>query len=120
MAWRYAVARQFETHRHWALRLFLVVSGVWFFRVGLFFWIIINGGPVGFDDEKFEGPALTILSFLQYLLPLAVLELYLRTQRGGGAIRRFTVAGALFVLTAAMGVGIVGVASYLVSTGAAV
>ena len=35
LAVRYAIARDFATHRRWALRLFIVVSGVWFFRVGM-------------------------------------------------------------------------------------
>ena len=30
MALRYAMARDFKTHRRWALRLFLVASGSWF------------------------------------------------------------------------------------------
>ena len=32
MALRFAIARDIATHRRWALRLFLVVSGVWFRR----------------------------------------------------------------------------------------
>jgi uncharacterized membrane protein len=36
---RYALAREFDVHRRWALRLFMVVSGVWFFRVGLMLWV---------------------------------------------------------------------------------
>jgi hypothetical protein len=108
IALRYALARQFDVHRRWALRLFLVVSGVWFFRAGLFFWLIINGGPVGFDPHTFTGPALTVLSFAQYLLPLAVLELHLRTRDRAGAIRKFTVAGVLVALTVAMGIGVFG------------
>lgn len=105
MAWRYAVARDFKTHRRWALRLFLVVGGVWFFRVGLMFWLFLNKGPVGFDPETFTGPFLTILAFGQYLLPLAMLEIYLRTQERGGALGRFATAAALLVLTVAMGAG---------------
>jgi tetratricopeptide (TPR) repeat protein len=106
MAWRYAVARQFKAHRRWALRLFLVVGGVWFFRVGLMFWLFLNKGPVGFDPATFRGPFITFLSFAQYLLPLAVLEIYLRSQDRAEAVGRLATAAGLFVLTAAMGVGI--------------
>jgi hypothetical protein len=106
MAWRTAVARQFNTHRRWALRLFLVVGGVWFFRVGLFLWFVVNRGPAGFDPKTFIGPFITFLSFAQYLLPLAVLELYFRAQDRAGAPGRMVMAAALFVLTLAMGVGI--------------
>lgn len=109
LAWRYARARRFDVHREWALRLFMVVSAVWFFRVGLMFWIAINGGPVGFDPKTFEGPALTVLAFAQYLLPLAILEIYLRVQKRGGDVSKLSFAGALALVTMAMGVGIVAV-----------
>jgi tetratricopeptide (TPR) repeat protein len=108
LAWRYAVARDFKTHRRWALRLFLVVSGVWFFRVGLMFWLLLNKGPVGFDPATFQGPFITFLSFAQYLLPLGMLEIYLRTQDRAGAPGRFATGAGLFVLTLVMGLGIVG------------
>lgn len=110
MTLRYALTYEIEVHRRWALRLFLVVSGVWFFRVGLMFWILINGGPVGFDPKTFQGPALTVIAFGQYLLPLAVLELYLYARDRGGASVRLAMAAGLFVLTVAMGVGIFGAA----------
>jgi uncharacterized membrane protein len=106
MALRYALARDFTTHRRWALRLFLVVSGVWFFRVMLMFWIAINGGPAGFDPKTFMGPAIDILSFAQYLLPLAVLEVYLRVQRRGGTGARLATSAVLVLLTIAMAAGI--------------
>ncbi len=106
LALRYALARDFKTHRRWALRLFLVVSGVWFFRVGLMLSFLIFKGPFGFDPKTFQGPFLTFLSFADYLLPLAVLELYLRTQDRPGAARRIAMAVVLFVLTLAMGAGI--------------
>ncbi len=106
VALRYAVARDIKTHRRWALRLFLVVSGVWFFRIGLMLWLTIHNGPVGFDMDTFRGPFLTFLGFAQYLLPLAILEIYLRTQDRAGATGRFVMAATLVVLTITMGVGI--------------
>ncbi|SEN29164.1 Predicted membrane protein [Duganella sp. CF517] len=103
MTVRRALARDFSAHRRWALRLFLCVSGVWFFRVGLMFWLAVNGGPAGFDIDTFTGPFLSFLSFAQYLLPLAVLELYLRC---GGVAARCATALLLAVLTVAMALGI--------------
>ncbi len=108
IAVRFAVARNIVRHRRWALRLFMAVSAVWFFRIGLMAWIILNGGPVGFDPETFTGPFLIFLSFGQYLVPLAILELYLRTQDSAGAAGRFTMAGFLLLATLVMGVGIFG------------
>jgi hypothetical protein len=109
MALRYALARKFSVHRRWALRLFLVVSGVWFFRVGVFFSLMVNQGPFGFDPDTFQGPFLDFMSFAESLLPLAVLELYLRTQDRARASGRIAMAAGLFALTVAMGVGIFGV-----------
>jgi tetratricopeptide (TPR) repeat protein len=106
MALRYALARDFRTHRRWALRLFLVVSGSWFIRIMLFLVFLIFKGPIGFDPATFTGPLLTFLTFGQYLIPLAVLELYFRAQDHHGALQRMAMAGLLFALTLAMGAGL--------------
>ena len=108
IAWRHARARRIDLHRRWALRLFLAVSGVWFFRVGLMFWIVLNRGPVGFDAQTFSGPFLSVLAFAVYvLLPLSVLEAYLRAQHSRNAAARFAMAAtlALLALTTAAGAG---------------
>jgi uncharacterized membrane protein len=113
MAVRHARARNVGLHRRWALRLFMVVSAVWFFRVGIMFWIFVNKGPVGFDPATFQGPFLNCLSFAQYLLPLAVLELYLRAQDRGSVICLIAMATGLLALTVAMSVGIFAAAMIL-------
>ncbi|TDR46597.1 putative membrane protein DUF2306 [Tahibacter aquaticus] len=109
----HARARRLSLHRRWALRLFLAVSGVWFFRVGLMFWIVANQGPVGFDPKTFTGPFLTFLAFAQYLLPLALLELYFRAEASTATYRRLAMAAALAVVTLAIAVGIVAAARIL-------
>jgi len=48
-----------------------------------------------------------------YLLPPAVLELYLCAKESAGPSGRFAMAGGLVVLTALMGVGIFGVATFM-------
>jgi hypothetical protein len=106
LALRYAIARKFSIHRRWTLRLFMVASGVWFFRVGLSLWVFLNNGPVGFDRKTYTGPFITFWSFGQYLLPLAFLELYLRARDRAGAPVRIAMATVLIVLTVALGVGI--------------
>ena len=106
MAWCHARGRRFAAHRRWALRLFLVVNGVWFFRVGLMFWLVVNQRPVGFDPESFEGPFLTFLAFAQFVVPLAVLEMFLRASERGSAPVRIGVATLLCVLTMAMAIGV--------------
>jgi uncharacterized membrane protein len=110
MALRYALARDFKTHRRWALRFFLVVSASWFFRIGFFLSFLIFKGPFGFDPATFRGPFLTFMSFAQFLIPLAVLEIYLRAQDRSGVMRRMATAGMLFVLTLVMVAGLFAVA----------
>lgn len=107
IAWRHARARRVSAHRRWALRLFLAVSGVWFFRIGLMLWIVVHQGPFGFDPKTFTGPFLSFLSFAQFLLPLAVLELYFRTQDHAGARGKWLMSASLAVLTLATIGGIV-------------
>lgn len=106
MALRYALALDFKTHRRWALRLFMVVSASLFIRAGVLLSFFLNHGPLGFNSATFSGPFLTFMSFAQYLVPLAVLEIYLRVQDRAGASGRFAMATGLFVLTLVMGAGI--------------
>jgi uncharacterized membrane protein len=105
MALRYALARDFKTHRRWALRFFLVASGSWFFRLMLFSYMLVFG-PVAFDQATLQGPLFTSISIAQYLVPLAVLEVYLRAKDRGSASARLAAATGLFVLTLAMAAGI--------------
>lgn len=107
-ALRHAVARALDRHRRWALRLYLAVAGAWFFRVGLMFWLLVNRGPVGFDPATFRGPTLVVLAFAQYLLPLALLELYFRAKASRSGAVQLGMATVLAALTLAVTVGIVG------------
>jgi len=109
MALRFAIARDFTTHRRWALRLFVVVSAAWFYRLAFFLTMLVFRGPVGFDPVTFTGPLPTLMSFAQYLVPLAILEIYLRAQDHGSALRRVATAGLLSVLTLAMAAGLLAV-----------
>jgi hypothetical protein len=111
MALRYALARDFKTHRRWAIRLFLVVSASWFLRVGLFLSLVLFKGPFGFDPATFRGPFLTFMTFAQSLFPLAVFEIYLRAQDRPGAFRRMAMAGGLVVLTLGMAAGVFAVST---------
>jgi hypothetical protein len=97
IALRYAMARDFRTHRRWALRLYLVVSASLFIRA--------SGIALAIPTPDFLS-IFTLLSFAQYLVPLGVLELYLRAQERGGTKARIAVAGLLFVLTVGLGAGI--------------
>jgi uncharacterized membrane protein len=107
LAWRSALRREISTHRRWALRAYLVANAQWFTRVGVFAWIIVIRGPVGIGSH-FDGPFIFFWDFGCYLVPLVVLELYLRTKENAGPRWRFAVAGGLFALTVLMSVGIFG------------
>jgi len=103
---RYALARDIATHRRWALRLFLAVSGVWFFRVGLMFSLMANQGPFGFDPETFRGPFLEFLGAAQYVIPLALLELYFYAQRSQKSWIRLTTTLVLAMAAVATAIGV--------------
>lgn len=108
LAWHHARARRIAVHRRWALRLFLAVSGVWFFRIGLMAWLLLHQAPVGFDPKTFSGPFLTLLSFAQFVLPLLVLELVFRAQASARPGLRIGTSVLLFALALLTAVGIVG------------
>lgn len=106
MTWRTVLARQMDAHRRWAIRTFIVVSGVWFFRVGFGLWILLNkGGAPGHTDE-FTGPFDIFLAFGHTLLPLAILEIYFRVRDRSGVGEYYVLATVLAVLAVAMGMGI--------------
>lgn len=105
LAWRAVLARRFDSHRRWALRTFLLVSGVWFFRIGFMFWVLANRGPVGIGED-FDGPFVRFWAYGCYLAPLVVLELYLRAQdaKNKTAKRAMTAGLAVIVLVTAAGI----------------
>ena len=104
IALRYAIARDIRTHRRWALRL-----SWWQAR------LVPPRGTVrvGFPHrwrryrlQTFTGPFVVVAHFGQYLLPLAVLEVYLRARDGDNARFQLATATGLSVLTILMGIGI--------------
>ena len=106
LALYFARAGNVDAHRRWALRTFMVVSGVWFLRVGFMSWMIIGGmlyGAPRYLDEFFAA-----WSWGSYLVPLLVLELYLRAQASGSGPMRLAVSALVITLTIVMGIGIFG------------
>lgn len=108
LAWLAIRRRDIASHRRWALRTFMVASGVWFMRVGYFGWILIMQGPVGIGG-KMDGPFDVVIGFGSYLLPLAVLEFYLRAKEDPRPQVRLFVAATLAILTCVMLIGAAGV-----------
>jgi uncharacterized membrane protein len=107
LAWRSVRRREISTHRRWALRTYLVANAQWFTRVGFFAWIIVSRKLFGVG-ENFDDTFFRFLGFGCYLVPLAVLELYLRAKESAGPSGRFAMAGGIVVLTVLVGVGIFG------------
>lgn len=98
-AWRFALRREITTHRRWALRAWIVANGIWFQRIGIFGWIVANPSAPGMT-KHFDGWFDIVWEFGCYLLPLAVLELYLRAKENAGARGRYAMAGVLITLAA--------------------
>jgi uncharacterized membrane protein len=114
LAWRNARARDFVAHRQWALRAYLAANGVFFFRLGLFLWLIVNRGPVGFNPTTFSGPFLTILAFAVYVfVPLGVLQLYFTAQRSQSVAVQRSMSVGVFVLSLLTAAGIASVSMIL-------
>jgi hypothetical protein len=111
LAWRSARRRDLAVHRRWALRLYLVANAQWFIRVLVMAWVLVNramGVKVAFG-----GPFFYFADFACYLLPLAVLELYLLAQDKAGPRGRLAMAGLLIVLTVFMTVGMFGFSMFM-------
>ena len=105
MAIRQARARKFESHRRWAIRLFILVSASLFIRAWFFLMAAIG---LGFDPATATGPLLSSIAFAQFIIPLGVFEIYLRV-RSGGAAARMALAGLLVALTLSTAAGLAAV-----------
>lgn len=102
---RLAIARKLKAHRKWAIRLFLAMSGVWFFRVFLMLWLTIFQGPVGFDMESFQGPALNMISSFSYILPVLFAEFYFRAKESKRPQNQWVLSIFIWVLTLCIAIG---------------
>lgn len=111
MTWRLAVIRRIDAHRPWAMRTFMVVSGVWFMRVFIMAWAIITHGAG--MSETLSSPVDVALQFSAIGVPLAGLEIYLHAQRNDNRVVRYAVAGLILILTGLMAVGIFGAFVFL-------
>jgi hypothetical protein len=104
LALRQAMARDIDSHRRWAMRLYLVSNAQWFLRVGVFGYFVV-GRALG-ADVSFSDPFFKFWTWGCYLFPLAALQLYFFTQDRGGAISRAIAGVGLIALTLAMAAGI--------------
>jgi hypothetical protein len=105
LTWRAARGRAFDEHRRWALRTYIAVNAVWFQRIGIFGWTTFNGAAVGMT-RQFDGWFDLSWAFGCYLLPLAVLELYLRADERGSPQGKYATAACILFLTFLTGYGV--------------
>jgi hypothetical protein len=104
LAWRAARVRDIESHRRWALRAFLVANAAGFFvRVLYAGWSVFTAGAG--TSKNMDGPVNYLFAFATYLLPLAILELYLRARASSSTVARFATAIVVVAFTAYTTVG---------------
>ena len=106
---RYAMARDLDTHRAWALRLYALAIGSWLYRMDYGFWVQITDG-LGHTDT-FRGPFDYVMDFAFYLPNLVVAELYLR--RTATDLPPWVTLG--MAMGMAMATGFVGLGTYVFS-----
>jgi uncharacterized membrane protein len=100
-AWRTAVSRDFAAHRRWAMRAWIAGNGQWFTRIGFMAVAVLH--------RAWAEPFFSFWGYASTLVPLAVLEIYLRAEASAGPRTRVAVACGLIALTILTGVGILGV-----------
>lgn len=107
LAWRAARARNFAAHQDWAMRGFVVVSGVWFLRIGIMGFGLVATGLFG-APQKIVMAFFPYWSFGSYLVPLGVYELYRLAKASPHQRVQNAMAGGLLALTLVMAAGIFG------------
>lgn len=107
MAWRTAIQKDFTAHKQWAIRAFVMVSGVWFFRVGYGLWILLTGFTAMGVNESLSGPFDRFLAFGHSLVPLALVELYFLAKASNKLQVKRIASISMYVLTVLLAAGIV-------------
>ena len=106
MTLNFALKRQIARHRPWAMRLFIAASAVWYLRIFYSAWFL-SVGAVGVS-RGMDGWFDYTVNFASYLLPLAVLELYLLAQASRSASLKWTSAIITFAGAGVTALGAVG------------
>lgn len=110
-AWRFAISRNMAQHRRFAIHTFILVNGVWFFRLFLFGWIATNKLVLG-NSVSFDGPAAIAFSFLCYLGPMALAELYFWSEKQKEPYKKWVTFGAFCFCGFIMVIGTLGMTCF--------
>ncbi|MEO0338797.1 MAG: DUF2306 domain-containing protein [Bacteroidota bacterium] len=106
LAWRTAMQRDFKSHRKWAIRAFVMVSGVWFFRIGYGLWLLLTGfSGIGITADL-TGPFDRFLSFGHSIIPLMILECYFWAKSQQNPVVKQRIAYLLGILAIFLAAGI--------------
>jgi uncharacterized membrane protein YhdT len=111
-AWRYALAKRFDVHRRLAVHAFILINGVWTFRLYLMGWFVVNQGPNG-NSGTLDGPADIFISYACYMLPMLVAELFFWAQRQREKYRVIGVSGVLFLGTIITAIGVIAASLFM-------
>lgn len=106
MAWRNATAKQFDAHMRWATHAFLLVNGVWFFRLYLMAWYVTNQGPNG-NTANIDGPMDIFLSYACYGIPMLIAECVFWAKRQKQVTRIWTITALASIGTLITLLGVV-------------
>jgi hypothetical protein len=93
-AWKFARMGHFTLHQRIAIHAFLLINGVWSFRLYLMAWYMANQGTFG-NSNNLDGPADIFLSYACYLLPMSVAELYFWARRQNNNLAKWWVVGVI-------------------------
>lgn len=98
MTWVTGMKKNFEAHRKWAIRTYVVVNGVWFFRIGFGTWLLVTGFSAHGMTQNLTGWFDRILYFSSYLVPLLICEVYIRVKASDNALAMKWLSIVLFLL----------------------
>ncbi|HAT59077.1 MAG TPA: hypothetical protein DCS79_09780 [Gammaproteobacteria bacterium] len=97
---RFARARNFVTHREWALRVFVLAMGSWLYRIQYGIWFATMG-DMGIG-ENFSGPFDYFQDFAFFVPYLIGVEIYIRHQRAGRPVLPLYATRGLAALSIAL------------------
>ena len=96
--YRYGRARDLETHRAWAIRLYALAIGSWLYRMDYGLWAIV--GHLAGHTRTFSGWFDAVMAFFFYIPNLGIAELVIRSkQRPLRSGLRIATAIALVIAT---------------------
>lgn len=107
---RHAAKRNLDAHHRWALRLFLITSAFWFVRLGVY----ASAYYANFTNISFREIIPTVFATVhiaKIIIPLSILELYLRSTNSSKSVFQYAVAGLITLSALLTSIAIYAVAS---------